>query len=201
MGIRTLLGKSEGELSGWEHLRKTGQAWVGTSPVWEVGLLGAPETIMAGYCPRVLGGMTMSGAFRPSLDASRGGSRIVLVMTGPIREHNQGARILATETVEDEGGDLVCFDGTAEALQLIGPWTLRGRTRVEASLAPAETTESVVCKGGVKCSWGLCGLLYRSVMGVLHSGAPQLGCLPLSAGPSLCSSPLIFFSVLLSGGS
>lgn len=102
VGIRTLLGKSEGELSGWEHLRKTGQAWVGTSPVWEVGLLGAPGTIMAGYCPRVLGGMTMPGAFRPSLDASRGGSRIVLAMTGPIREHNQGAGILATETVEDE---------------------------------------------------------------------------------------------------
>lgn len=44
----------------------------------------------------------MPGAFRPSLDASRGGSRIVLAMTGPIREHNQGAGILATETVEDE---------------------------------------------------------------------------------------------------
>lgn len=96
---------------------------------------------------------------------------------------------------------MVYFDGTAEALQLIGPWALRVGAREEASLAPAETTESVVCKGGVKCSWGLCSLLYGSVMGVLHSGAPQLGCLPLSAGPSLCSSPLIFFSVLLSRGS
>lgn len=108
MGIRTLLGKSEGELSGWELLRKTGQAWVGTSPVWEVGLLGAPGTIMAGYCPRVLGGITMPGAFRPLLDASRGGSRIVLAMTGPSREHNQGAGILATETVEDEREVIWC---------------------------------------------------------------------------------------------
>lgn len=54
MGVRTPLKKGEKELSGWEHLRKTGQAWVGKPPAWEVGLLGAPETITTGYCPRVL---------------------------------------------------------------------------------------------------------------------------------------------------
>lgn len=68
---RTPLGKSEKELSGWEHLRKTGQAWVGKPPALEVGLLGASEASMAGYCPRVLEGITMPGAVRSSLDASR----------------------------------------------------------------------------------------------------------------------------------
>ena len=72
MGVRTPLKKSEKELGEWEHLRKTGQAWVGKPSVWEVGLLGALETSMTGYCPRVLEGITMPGAVRPSLDASRG---------------------------------------------------------------------------------------------------------------------------------
>lgn len=75
-----------GRLGFWEHLRLSWQAIV----------------------PRVLGGMTMPGAFRPSLDASRGGSRIVLARTGPTREHNQGARILATETIEDEREVIWC---------------------------------------------------------------------------------------------
>lgn len=80
---------------------------MGKPPALEVGLLGAPETSMAGYCPRVLEGITLPGAVRSSLDASlggggRGGSRTVLAKTGPAREHNQRAWTLVTETVGDE---------------------------------------------------------------------------------------------------
>lgn len=46
---------------------------MGKPPALEVGLLGAPETSMAGYCPRVLEGITLPGAVRSSLDALGGG--------------------------------------------------------------------------------------------------------------------------------
>lgn len=69
---RTPLGTSVKELSGWEPLKKTGQAWVGKPPALEVRLLGAPDISIACYCPRVLEGITLLGAVRSSLDASQG---------------------------------------------------------------------------------------------------------------------------------
>lgn len=61
------------------------------------------------YCPRVLEGITMPGAVRLSLDASQGGgSRTVLTMTGPAREHSQEVLTLVTETADDEREVIWC---------------------------------------------------------------------------------------------
>lgn len=46
-------------------------------------------------------------------------------------------------------------------MQLIRPWALRAG--LEASLASVETIEAVVCKDGVKCSWGVYSLEFKEV--------------------------------------